>query len=236
MSVFQPDTASGQPTPHGRPAFQMVRRGYDPAQVDAYIPELVARLERAEQTRVAQQREIASLRQQASPTFEELGAEAAAVLQEAGRSGEQLVEKARHRAEMIVEGAQQHAEQIRADVAGEAQTVMAKANEAAEQIRQEVEQERAALYAETQQVREFRDGLLENLGRVHDDITALLERTRRHKDREPLPAGGAAKPEIQPPPALGVEESAAPAGAAAEEPGHLPAPARQPPRRHGSAR
>lgn len=214
MSVFPPETASGQPTPHGQPAFQMVRRGYDPAQVDAYIPELVARLERAEQTWVAQQREIASLRQQASPTFEELGAEAAAVLQEAGRSGEQLVEKARHRAEMIVEGAQQHAEQIR----------------------QEVEQERAALYAETQQVREFRDGLLENLGRVHDDITALLERTRRHKDREPSPAGGAARPEIQPPPALVVEESAASAGAAAEEPGHLPAPARQPPRRHGSAR
>ncbi|HEX8135403.1 MAG TPA: DivIVA domain-containing protein [Actinomycetes bacterium] len=42
MGVFQPDTASGQPTTHGQPAFQMVRRGYDPAQVDAHITELVA--------------------------------------------------------------------------------------------------------------------------------------------------------------------------------------------------
>jgi cell division septum initiation protein DivIVA len=224
MSVFQPDTGSGQPTAGDLPAFRVVRRGYDSTQVDAYIPQLVARLEEAEQARVALQREVASLRQQASPTFERLGAEAAVVLQEAGRSGEQLVEKARRRAEVIVEGAQQQAEQIRSEVTGKAQAVLAEADEAAEQVRQEVEQERAALYAETQQVREFRDGLLEDLGRVHGDISALLERTHRQRDREPPVSDHTATPEVDPAPDLVVEASE-PAGAAGSgQPQHVQAP------------
>jgi cell division septum initiation protein DivIVA len=219
MSVFQPDTGSGQPTAHGLPAFRVVRRGYDPTQVDAYMPQLLARLEEAERARVELQREVASLQQQAPPTFEQLGADAAAVLQEAGRSGEQLVDKARRRAEMIVEGAQQQAEQIRLDVTSKAQAVLGEATQAAEQVRQDVAQERAALYAETQQVREFRDGLLEHLGRVHGDITALLERTRRHKDQEPPVSepADAAEPETDPPPDLVVEEASEPAGAAGSE-------------------
>ncbi len=203
MSVFQPDTGSGQPTAHGLPAFQVVRRGYDPTQVDAYLPQLVARLEEAERARVELQREVASLQRQAPPTFEQLGAEAATVLQDAGRSGEQLVEKARRRADTIVDGAQQQAEQVR----------------------QDVEQERAALYAETQQVREFRDGLLENLGRVHGDISALLERTRRHKEQAPPVVGGAAEPEADPPPDLVVEEASELARAAeATQPQPVQAP------------
>jgi DivIVA domain-containing protein len=216
MSVFQPDTESGQPTARGLPAFQVVRRGYDPTQVDAYLPQLVARLEDAERARAELQREVTSLQQQAPPTFEQLGAEAAAVLQEAGRSGEQLVDKARRRADTIVEGAQQQAEQIRTDVTSKAQAVLAEANQAAEQVRLEVEQERAALYAETQQVREFRDGLLEDLGRVHGDITALLERTRRHKDREPPVSepAGAAEPKTDAASDLVVQEASEPAGAA----------------------
>src|SRR6266508_1968879 len=112
MSVFQPDTDSEQPTPHDLPAFQVVRRGYDPAQVDAYLPQLIARLDGAERARAELQRKVTSLQQQAPPTFEQLGDEAAAVLQEAGRSAELLVEKARHRAETIVEGAQRQAEQV----------------------------------------------------------------------------------------------------------------------------
>jgi len=263
MSVFQPDAGSGsrQLTARGLPAFQVVRRGYDPTQVDAYIPQLLARLEEAERARVELQREVASLQRQAPPTFEQLGAEAATVLQEAGRSGEQLVEKARRRADTIVEGAQQQAEQIRTDVTSKAQAVMAEANQAAEQVRQGGEQERAALYAETQQVREFRDGLLENLGWVHGDISTLLERTRRHKDREPAVSDHTARPQADPPPDL-VEEASEPAGAAestqpqpvqappdarsqqstalaqaaaARRPGHLSAPAGQESRRPGPA-
>jgi DivIVA domain-containing protein len=264
MSVFQPDTGSGQPTARGLPAFRVVRRGYDPTQVDAYLPQLVARLEEAERARVELQREVASLQRQAPPTFEQLGADAAVVLQEAGRSGEQLVERARRRAEMIVEGAQQQAEQIRSEVTGKAQAVLGEATQAAEQVRLEVAQERAALYAETQQVREFRDGLLEHLGRVHGDISALLERTRRHKDREPRVSepAGAAEPETDAAPDLVVEEASEPAGAAqatqpqpvqeptdaggqqstalasaaaARRPGHLSAPAGQVTRRPGPA-
>jgi ElaB/YqjD/DUF883 family membrane-anchored ribosome-binding protein len=218
MSVFQPDTESGQLTAGDLPAFQVVRRGYDRTQVDAYIPQLLARLEEAERARAELEREVNSLQQQAPPTFEQLGAEAAAVLQEAGRSGEQLVEKARRRAEMIVEGAQQQAEQVRAEVTGKAQAVLAEASKAAEQVRQEVEGERAALHVETQQVREFRDGLLEDLGRVYGDISALLERTGRHKDREPLVLVNTARPEADPPPDLVVAERSEPAGTA--ESGH----------------
>src|SRR6266508_3328277 len=217
MSVFQPDPEPEQPTTADMPAFQVVRRGYDPTQVDAYIPQLLARLDGAERARVELQREVASLQRQAPPTFEQLGAEAATVLQEAGRSGEQLVEKARRRADTIVEGAQQQAEQIRTDVTGKAQAVMAEANQAAEQVRRGGEQERAALYAETQQVREFRDGLLEDLGRVHGDISTLLERTRRHTDREPPLSDHTARPQADPPPDL-VEEASEPAGAPTSEP------------------
>jgi len=264
MSVFQPDaeSGSGQRSARDLPAFGVVRRGYDPAQVDAYLPQLVARLEEAERARVELLREVASLRRQVPPSFEQLGAEAAVVLQEAGRSGEQLVEKARRRAEVVVEGAQQQAEQIRTEVTGKAQAVLAEADQAAEQVRREVEQERAVLYAETQQVREFRDGLLENLGRVHGDISTLLERTRRHKEQAPPAAGGAATPEGDPAPDLVVEEAPGPAGAAgstrpqpvqaptdaggqqgavlasaaaARRPGHLSAPAGQESRRPGPA-
>jgi DivIVA domain-containing protein len=220
MSVFQPDTESEQPNPPGLPAFQVVRRGYDPTQVDAYLPQLIARLDGAERARAKLQREVASLREH-TPSFEQLGGEAAAVLQEAGRSAELLVEKARRRAETIVEGAQRRAEQAQTDATSKAQAVLAEADEAAEHIRQEVEQEQAALSAETQQVREFRDGLLEDLGRVHGDVGALLERTRKRKAQEPPVSGGAGKADADPAPDL-VEEVSEPAEATQPQP--VPAP------------
>jgi vacuolar-type H+-ATPase subunit H len=112
-------------------------------------------------------------------------------LQEAGRTAEQMVENARRRADTIIEKAQQQAEQMRADVTAEAQKVLEQAREVAEQIRHEVEQERAAVVEETDQVRAFRDGLLDDLGRVHGEISGLLERTRKQQD----PAlGGAVDP------------------------------------------
>jgi DivIVA domain-containing protein len=209
MSVDQGDTDAGQGRAEGPPAFRMVRRGYDREEVDAYIPQLMARLDeavglyaKAEQARVELQRELTSVRE-GSPSFEQLGGEAAALLQEAGRSAEQLVENARRRADTIIEKAQQQAEQIRADVSAEAQKALEQARQVADHIRAEVEQERAALFSETEQVREFRDGLLDDLSRVHNEITGLLERTRRQRD-QPLPIGGAdarppATPELEPP-------------------------------------
>jgi hypothetical protein len=104
-----------------------------------------------------------------------------------------MVENARRRADTIIEKAQQQVEQMRADVTTEAQNVLEQAREVAEQIRHEVEQERAAVVSETDQVREFRDGLLDDLGRVHGEISGLLERTRKQRDQA-LGADGAADP------------------------------------------
>jgi DivIVA domain-containing protein len=193
MSVYQRDAESEQRNNDGPPAFRVVRRGYDREQVDAYMPQLLARLEeavdryaKAERARSELQREVANLKE-GSPAFEQLGAEAASVIAEAGRSAGQLVDKARARAETIVEEARKQAEQVRADVESEAQKALTQAREVADHIRQEVEQERAALYEETEQVREFRDSLLDNLARVHGDITSLLERTRRQRDQSMMP-------------------------------------------------
>jgi hypothetical protein len=115
MRVFQPDPAFGPPTPSHLPAFPVVRRGHDPAQVDASLPQLIARMEAAERAPALLQCEVSNL-QPTPPTFDQLGVEVAAILQEADRAGEQLVEQARRHAEMIVAGAQQQAEQLRTDV------------------------------------------------------------------------------------------------------------------------
>jgi DivIVA domain-containing protein len=188
MNGYQADAQAGQPNAEG-PTFRVVRRGYDRDQVDAAVAQLAARLQQAldqsakrEQARAELQREVTSL-QQRPLSFEELGGEAARVLQEAGRSAEQLVDNARRRAETIIEKAQQQAQQVRAEVTNEAQRVLEQAREVAEQIRREVEQERAAVERETDQVREFRDGLLHDLGRVHGEITGLLERTFTEREQ-----------------------------------------------------
>lgn len=197
MSEYQQDAQARQRGAEGPPAFRVVRRGYDRDEVDAYFSQLAARLREAvdqyataERARAELEGEVTSLRER-SPSFEQVGGEAAALLQEAGRSAEQLVENGRRRAESIIEKAQQQAQQLRAEVTSEAQRVLEQAREVAEQIRAEVEQERAAVVSETDQVREFRDGLLDDLGRVHGEISGLLERTRTQRDQA-LTAGGAA--------------------------------------------
>ena len=193
----QGDTEAGQHNAEGPPGFRVVRRGYDRDEVDTYFSQLAARLReavdqfaRTEQARAELEGEVTRLRER-SPSFEQVGGEAAALLQEAGRSAEQLVDNGRRRAETIIEKAQQQVEELRADVTNEAQKVLEQAREVAEQIRREVEQERAAVVSETDQVREFRDGLLDDLGRVHGEISGLLERTRMQRDQA-LDAGDAA--------------------------------------------
>jgi cell division septum initiation protein DivIVA len=217
MSGYRPDAQAGQPNAEGPPAFRVVRRGYDRDQVDAAFAQLTARLQQAldqsakgEQARAALQHQVTSL-QQRSSSFEELGGEAAAVL-EAGRSAEQLVDNARRRAETIIEKAQQQAQQVRADVTNEAQRVLEQAREVAEQIRREVEQERATVERETDQVREFRDGLLNDLGRVHGEITGLLERT--FTERQQAAGAGGADPKAAATPDAKANKPAAPAKAA----------------------
>jgi cell division septum initiation protein DivIVA len=199
VSMDLGDAEAGQHNAEGPPAFRLVRRGYDRDEVDTYFSQLAARLReavgqfaRVEQARAELEGEVTRLRER-SPSFEQVGEEAAALLQEAGRSAEQLVENGRRRADTIIEKAQQQAEQLRADVTNEAQKVLEQAREVAEQIRREVEQERAAVMSETDQVRDFRDGLLDDLGRVHGEISGLLERTRKQRDQAQA-AGGAADP------------------------------------------
>jgi DivIVA domain-containing protein len=223
MSVYEPAAESGQDNRDGPPAFRMVWRGYDREEVDAYLPQLMARLREAvdryaeaeqaraemqsgvtgriarlreavdrsaeaEQAKAELQRELTRLREE---SLQQLGGEAAALLQEAGRSAEQLVEHARRRAETIIEEAQQQAEQLRADGTNEAQEALQQAREVADQLHREVEQERAALHSETEQVDEFRDGLVDDLGRVQGTISAVLERIGAQRDQPPT-AGGAA--------------------------------------------
>lgn len=114
--MVRADTESEQSAVTSSPFFQVVRRGYDCTQVDAYIPELVAGMA------------------------------------------------------------------------------------AAEHLNQEVEQDRVVLFAETAEVREYRDGLLEHLGRVHADMSTLLERTLKHKAQEAPAAEGTAEPKAHPSP------------------------------------
>jgi cell division septum initiation protein DivIVA len=216
MSVHQPDAQAGQPNAEGPPAFRVVRRGYDPKEVDASFAQLGARLKEAvdqyataERARAQLQDEVTSLQQRA-PSFEQVGGEAAALLVEAGRTAEQMVENARRRADTIIEKAQQQAEQLRTDVTAEAQRVLEQAREVAEQIRAEAEAERTAVVHETDQVREFRDGLLDDLGRVHGEISVLLERTRKQRD-EGRAAAGNAEPTATAAPDAKAEKPAEPA-------------------------
>jgi cell division septum initiation protein DivIVA len=210
------DTEARQHNAEEPPPFQLVRRGYDRHEVDTYFSQLAARLReavdqlaRVEQARAELEGEVTRLRDR-SPSFEQVGGEAAALLQEAGRSAEQLVENGRRRAETIVEKAQQQAEQLRGDVTSEAQKVLEQAREVAEQIRRDVEQEQAAVVSETDHVREFRDGLLDDLGRVHGEISGLLERTRKQRDQARA-AGDAADPEPVAAPVIKAENEAEPA-------------------------
>jgi DivIVA domain-containing protein len=90
------DTEAEQHNEQGQPAFRMVRRGYDRDEVDTYFSQLAARLReavdqfaRTEQARAELEGEVTRLRER-SPSFEQVGGEAAALLQEAGRSAEQL--------------------------------------------------------------------------------------------------------------------------------------------------
>jgi DivIVA domain-containing protein len=191
----QRDTAAVTHHREVSPDFRVVLRGYDRAEVDEYLPQLMARLSEAvdryaeaEQARAELEREVRSLRE---GSFQQLGGEAATVLQEAGRSGEQLVENARRRADSIIEKAQTQAQQIRADVTSEAQKALAQARQLAEQVRREAEQERAALQRERQQVRDLHDGLLVDLRRVHGQISSLLAPT----DTPPAQALTAIDPE-----------------------------------------
>ena len=91
MSANQPNTEAGRQDGEGPPAFRVVRRGYDPEEVDAYFAQLAARLKEAvdqyataDRARAELQDQVTSLHKRA-PSFEQVGGEAAALLVEAER-------------------------------------------------------------------------------------------------------------------------------------------------------
>jgi DivIVA domain-containing protein len=61
----EPDAKAGKPNPQRPPEFRVVLRGYDRAEVDEYLPQLLARLSeavdryaQAEQARAGLEREV----------------------------------------------------------------------------------------------------------------------------------------------------------------------------------
>ena len=159
------------------------------SQLAARLNEAVDQYAKAEQARVELQGEIASLQQRA-PSFEQVGGEAAALLAEAGRLAEQLVEQ------RPAPGRHDHRE---GPAAGRAAAGRGHRRGAAgagagwrwpSRSAPEVEAERAAVVEETDQVREFRDGLWTTwVGCMVR--SAAAGRTRMQRDQA-LDAGDAA--------------------------------------------
>ncbi|HKF17548.1 MAG TPA: DivIVA domain-containing protein [Candidatus Dormibacteraeota bacterium] len=159
MSALVPVIATEPDEYVSQPSFSVVMRGYDRHQVAFFVEDMAQRLadqrRRADETAgaMAEMRlEIAALKNQPPPSFEHLGAEAARVLEQAGGSARLLVEEAESRAGTIIE----------------------KAEAEAEGMRQKVLQDHAAILAETKQLYESRDWVLEYLAGIHSYLDALL--------------------------------------------------------------
>jgi cell division septum initiation protein DivIVA len=191
MSVFEPSSEPDRHSSSDAPEFRMVMRGYDRQEVVAYIQELWAhvenerqRAEQAERTIVQMQAEAGSATNQ-TPSFEHLGVEAAKVLEQAGQSAELLLEEAEGRAKAIVEearaqaaeliaSAEQRADELRTSATEDARVELDQAREAAERMRAEAREEGADMEARTERLRALHDSLLDHLGRVREDLSALL--------------------------------------------------------------
>ena len=177
MSAYQPDTEAGRHSPEAPPSFRMVPRGHDRDEVDACFSQLAERPQeavdqyaRAEQAKAEPQGEVPA--------------------SGSGRRRSSRLDNGRRRAQTITE----KAGELRADVTNEAQKVLEQAWEVAEQIHQEVEQEWPAVLREIHQVREFWDGLLDDLGGSAARSAACSGRTAKQRDQA-LAADGAAEPQ-----------------------------------------
>jgi cell division septum initiation protein DivIVA len=191
MSVFEPSTESEHHGPGDVPQFRVAVFGYDRQEVASYVQELSAHLEderqraeQAERTIAQMQLEMAAPKSQTA-TYEHLGVEAAKVLEQAGHSAELLVEEAEGRGRAIVEearaqaadlvaAAEQRAEQAREDAQRDARRTLNEARDAADRGRREALQEQAEMKAETERLQSLHDSLLKHLGRVRQDLSALL--------------------------------------------------------------
>jgi cell division septum initiation protein DivIVA len=180
MSVVEQGGGSKPDGEMGVPEFPIGLRGYDRQQVDVFVNDLTIRLAserlRADQAEraVAQMRaEVAGLRdQQAPPSFEHLGAEAARILEQAGQSAKVLVAEARSRGQELIQASEAHAaelvrraEQRSAELEAEATDTLAEAGA-----------ERERILAEASR------GVEEARSRAEEEVRAALEQAREEAD------------------------------------------------------
>lgn len=190
MNVFEPSTEPDHHGPGDLPQFRVVVRGYDRQEVAAYVQGLAAQLEVARQRAEQAERTIAQVQldtpgAKGQPSFKHLGVEAAKVLEQAGHSADLLVEEAENHSKAIVEearahaaelvaAAEQRAEQLRKEAHREAREGLEEARETIERLQREAEEERAEVTGETERLRSYHDSLVEYLGRVRQDLSAVL--------------------------------------------------------------
>lgn len=140
---------------------------------------------------------------EAAKVLEQAGKSAKLLVQEAKSRGEALVREAEVEAGELIERAEQRAteleeeastklgeatgerdrilaevaaeaEKLRAQTQEEARVALANAHEESARIRQQVIDEQSLMSAQTEQLRESRDQMLDYLGRIHSNLGALL--------------------------------------------------------------
>jgi cell division septum initiation protein DivIVA len=234
MSVFEPQMDPDPDDSSQLPVLEVPLRGRKGQQVSAYIDELAMRLDQqriratqAEQAAAHLHHELEALRHQPPPSFEHLGSEAAKVLEDAGRSAKVLVREATDRGKAIVVKAEEVGGQIRGRAEHDAQTRLDAARQAAEQMLAKANAQRSSIEAEVKRLREYRDGLLNHLGRVEADLARFLSEVSDPPPApraQPAPAEAGAAPGPKPEPEAGATPGPKPEPEAEATPGPKPEP------------
>jgi DivIVA domain-containing protein len=200
MSVYQPAAESGQDNPNGPPAFRMVWRGYDREEVDAYLPQLTARLQEAvdllaeaEQARAALQGELTSLtarlREAVDLLAEAERAKAALQgeltslreewLQQLGGKAAALLQEARSSAEQLVETARRRAEAIIEKAQQQAEQIRADGTNEAQTALKQAHEVADQLHREVEQERTALHSETEQVREFRDGLADDLGRAHR---------------------------------------------------------
>lgn len=198
MSSLQPVTASESNVHVSPPSFSVAMRGYDRKQVQSVVDELYRRLAAQRRHAAATERamthmrqEIAAMKNQPPPSFEDLGSEAGRVLEQAGNSARLLIEEAKGRGEAIIHNADTDAahlirtaelrvaelEQTAGAKVGEAKResarILAEAEAEAERLRARGE---AHVKSELERARADAEGIREKVLKDHAGMVAETDR------------------------------------------------------------